>query len=809
MPSSSVIGLGVILAVSAVLTTATASKVAYNGGPHSSSRKMTTFHYEDPSKFGEDCGDSRECLRSKCALLNVKSLVAEEASFKEIAGKKVKTPGKIFIPSRAAYTYSDWWGHGKSEDDFKNGQLRNDCEKTGWMSSSDKIDTRDGKNWLEMDLGELQNVAGVVTQGRGKAQWVTSVKISVSDDQKNYEWVDGGNDFKSAHEFTANTDACTHVNINFKKAINARYVRIYLHKATTQFVLKAAVLVIASSDLKGYARLQKEGDGTEWKKECAVWGKDAPNSGYSITAPKAFSKVHPWQTNNVVFGDKDCHTIAKDSDVRGIEFEVTQMEMQNRYKAVGLGRKDFGVDKNVPVISYGVYFQECKKCPFADTAVMGIYDRTTMPYVPSGSGISRWGAWKSEKEDARVQLGGEEAQAAGKIQLQEQFRSEHHHVPRTCHNHWHGHYRCDSRWNTKRSLPRWDYCEKAEHHELNTKERAFCGRVFNGDKVSVLINKDSQKFEVYVNGALRYRSQQAVVYPQSGYYLPAASFGTPDGEVLNTEWVNTAKTPIISDTDRMYSRRECYPRTISGDGNGRASDGDDSCKSVTRMAAPKSARDVLEMMKSKLGSKKIASVENVEAGFENFDYFERIANKNWCKVYNYDESAPAASFLELMSSTKMQCTADYADFSIVPDGKEGVFNGVDIREDDFFDRYNNGYLTEKVQFYVNDPKSNRWPADRLHLSVCPNGRISKFAAKFQCGKGNPLCLSCDTNTQFRVTAAILGKNVTQYNVRVNGKTMEYCDCEGMGKCGGNFNCNGRRRRRRLLTGRRTKVSGGC
>ena len=89
MPSSSVIGLGVILAVSAVLTTVTASKVAYNGGPHSSSRKMTTFHYEDPSKFGEDCGDNRECLRSKCALLNVKSLIAEQASFKEVARKKV------------------------------------------------------------------------------------------------------------------------------------------------------------------------------------------------------------------------------------------------------------------------------------------------------------------------------------------------------------------------------------------------------------------------------------------------------------------------------------------------------------------------------------------------------------------------------------------------------------------------------------------------------------------------------------------------------------------------------------------------
>ena len=83
-----------------------------------------------------------------------------------------------------------------------------------------------------------------------------------------------------------------------------------------------------------------------------------------------------------------------------------------------------------------------------------------------------------------------------------------------------------------------------------------------------------------------------------------------------------------------------------------------------------------------------------------------------------------------------------------------------------------------------------WPREKLSFVVKPNGANYKFLAQYNCKGGNDLC-TCDTN--FRVVVNLKGRNVTEYNVMVRKSSVTYCDCKGVGKCGGRFDCSHRRR----------------
>jgi hypothetical protein len=75
--------------------------------------------------------------------------------------------------------------------------------------------------WLQLDIGSIQDVAGIVTQGYAGYNWFTrTLSVAVSIDQKAWTDVACGLNFK------ANVDGSSKVNILFPNVIQARYIRI-------------------------------------------------------------------------------------------------------------------------------------------------------------------------------------------------------------------------------------------------------------------------------------------------------------------------------------------------------------------------------------------------------------------------------------------------------------------------------------------------------------------------------------------------------------------------------------------------------
>ncbi|MDB9910955.1 discoidin domain-containing protein [Flavobacteriaceae bacterium] len=80
--------------------------------------------------------------------------------------------------------------------------------------------TANASQWFQVDLGQVEIVSAVATQGRNNFdQWVTSYTIQYSDDDITYF------DYNGAQVFTANNDRNTIVKNNFTPTFSARYVR--------------------------------------------------------------------------------------------------------------------------------------------------------------------------------------------------------------------------------------------------------------------------------------------------------------------------------------------------------------------------------------------------------------------------------------------------------------------------------------------------------------------------------------------------------------------------------------------------------
>ncbi|CAK0837581.1 unnamed protein product, partial [Prorocentrum cordatum] len=92
-------------------------------------------------------------------------------------------------------------------------------------------------DWMQMDLGMVAEVEGVVTQGRNSAfccQWVTSFEVAVSLDGISWSAVDGN--------FTGNSDEDTKLYSLFQSTELARYVRIFALTSYNHVSMRAAVL---------------------------------------------------------------------------------------------------------------------------------------------------------------------------------------------------------------------------------------------------------------------------------------------------------------------------------------------------------------------------------------------------------------------------------------------------------------------------------------------------------------------------------------------------------------------------------------
>ena len=91
--------------------------------------------------------------------------------------------------------------------------------------------------WMQIDLGNLTNVTGVVTQGRANSnQWVTNYRVSTSTNGE--KWVP----MNSGQQYAGNTDRSTKVMHKFA-FVSARYVRFDVLAWNGYISMRAGVIV--------------------------------------------------------------------------------------------------------------------------------------------------------------------------------------------------------------------------------------------------------------------------------------------------------------------------------------------------------------------------------------------------------------------------------------------------------------------------------------------------------------------------------------------------------------------------------------
>ena len=101
------------------------------------------------------------------------------------------------------------------------------------------IGNSDPNPWYQVDLGQVEIISAVATQGRESyPQWVKSYRIEYSNDGVNFTSYNGG------AAFTGNTDQNTIVKNNFTPTINARYIRFILLTNQDRFSARFEVYIL-------------------------------------------------------------------------------------------------------------------------------------------------------------------------------------------------------------------------------------------------------------------------------------------------------------------------------------------------------------------------------------------------------------------------------------------------------------------------------------------------------------------------------------------------------------------------------------
>ena len=135
-----------------------------------------------------------------------------------------------YSPPYQLTKYSSIWngdqpgtGHGRSRLN----------SRQAWSAQSNKVG-----EYVELDVGEVTSIAGVVTQGRYDTdQWVTEFSAEVSQDGSTWYSVHCG------RIFTANKDRSTKVKTIFDYPAKARYVRITPQRWKNHMSMRVGVLL--------------------------------------------------------------------------------------------------------------------------------------------------------------------------------------------------------------------------------------------------------------------------------------------------------------------------------------------------------------------------------------------------------------------------------------------------------------------------------------------------------------------------------------------------------------------------------------
>ncbi len=162
-------------------------------------------------------------------MLDVSGCVPAEGAMRECSGLIT-----VNMPY-SKYSASSSWGNHPMSDGYEHGRARLNS-RSAWASGKGAVG-----EYLQMDLGKVQKVGGVVTQGRENAwQYVSTyrVKVSISGDK----WMN----VECGRIFDGNNDLATKVKNLFSSPVKARYVRIYPETWYGWMSMRAGALVCES-----------------------------------------------------------------------------------------------------------------------------------------------------------------------------------------------------------------------------------------------------------------------------------------------------------------------------------------------------------------------------------------------------------------------------------------------------------------------------------------------------------------------------------------------------------------------------------
>jgi hypothetical protein len=170
----------------------------------------------------------------------------------------------IFNPPESSRKVSDHFGQTSATgsypgDDFKSSMLDT---LQGWSPKNKSISPINSK-WIQMDLGSVINIAGVVTQARGPGlskkltntdarsfigESVTKYKVIYSIDENTWNLVDNGKLFfgntrEKPAEYISAYQNNTKIGNIFSKPISARYIRIIPQEFIRYPSMRAGLLV--------------------------------------------------------------------------------------------------------------------------------------------------------------------------------------------------------------------------------------------------------------------------------------------------------------------------------------------------------------------------------------------------------------------------------------------------------------------------------------------------------------------------------------------------------------------------------------
>lgn len=145
----------------------------------------------------------------------------------DVYNKGLKTVQDVANPEESSRAYSSVYGNAAPGSGYARSKLGSYLSWTPTLLDKEKVDIGDYSAWMQMDLGSIQSVTSVITQGLNHEQieeWVTKFKVGTSIDGLTFTEVPTT---LTDNVFIGNVDKSTQVVNAFDIAETARYVRIY------------------------------------------------------------------------------------------------------------------------------------------------------------------------------------------------------------------------------------------------------------------------------------------------------------------------------------------------------------------------------------------------------------------------------------------------------------------------------------------------------------------------------------------------------------------------------------------------------